>query len=215
MSQILKKKKNSAFTPDDPEGSGRTGFTLVEMLIVTMIFSVVGLALFTTLNSGITIWQRLNQAGAEEDVSLVFERIARDLRNAFKFESIDFQGSKDKIVSGGLVIVDRLSKTLTTTVGQVIYYYDSSSQELKREEKNYSQIYKERDGAKTILLKGVNDLTFTYYSINEEDGMPAWEPEWKNEGLPLAVRIELEFLNDDTDETQKFVKTVDIPNAGI
>ena len=38
----------------------RLGFTLVELFLVSVILSIISLAIYSTLNNGIKIWQKIN-----------------------------------------------------------------------------------------------------------------------------------------------------------
>ena len=128
-------------------------FTLIEMLVVVVMFSLVALAVASTLNNGIKIWQRLNQKTGQEDINIFFERIAWELRNSFEFDTIGFQGSKDRVNFAALVSTPGSIKAQETGIGEITYFYDSAKKRLNRQIRSYSQIYKGNIGTEQDLLK--------------------------------------------------------------
>ena len=185
------------------------GFTLVEILIVLVMLSIIGLTIFTTLNNGIRIWQRLNQVVNQEDINILFERIARELHNTFKYSTIKFLGEEAKISFATFITTVGSIQPQETGIGQAIYYYDDASRQLIREKRNYAQIYKGMSGSKEKLLKDVESLKLSYYFYDQEHGEYLWQEEWQEEGLPSAVRIELQFQNGQ--KSEKIIRTINIP----
>lgn len=207
----------------------KKGFTLIEMVIVTAIISVVALAIYATLNNGIKIWQKVNSQLPEEDLNIFFDKFTLDIRNTFKFTGINFSGTTDKLefptlvnpvrdygqtgkrydVSNGVNSL-RLQKR---TVGKLIYTYEPQNQILNRYQVDFAGVYSgETNAGPPQSLKNVRALRFQYYFYDKERKEYLWQDEWSKEGLPLAVKVELEF--DDGRETKKFIKTVGIPASG-
>lgn len=188
----------------------RLGFTLIEMLIVTAIISVVALAIYTTLNNGIKIWQKVNRQLPEEDLNIFFDKFSLDLRNSFKFSGINFSGTIDTLEFPTLVNSPRLQKR---TVGKLIYVYEPQNRILNRYQVDFAGVYSgESNASSQQSLRNMRALKFQYYLYDEQKKEYLWQDEWSNEGLPLAVRVELEF--DDGKEIKKFTKTVGIPTGG-
>ena len=212
---VVSEARHKAFTPNDKSLSKkkyfRTGFTLIEMLVVLIIFSTIGLALFSTFSSGINIWQRLTQATDYDDVNIFLERLARELRNTFDFTAVKFQGEEEKICFAAFVILPsaKPGEQPDFSIGQVTYEYDNLAKQIVREEKSLSQIFQEHSGQIRELSAGIHSLEFIYYHYDLEQGEYIWISEWGKEGLPLAVRIELEF--GDEGQSEKITRTIDIP----
>ena len=188
----------------------RRGFTLIEMLIVTAIISVVALAIYATLNNGIKIWQKVNRQLPEEDLNIFFDKFSLDLRNSFKFNGINFSGTIDKLEFPTLVESRRLQKR---TVGKLIYAYEPQNQILNRYQLDFAGIYSgESNVSPQQSLRNIRALKFQYYLYDEQNKVYLWQDEWSKEGLPLAVKVELEF--DDGKEIKKFTRTISIPTSG-
>lgn len=181
----------------------RSGFTLIEILIVVSIVAIVSLAIYSTFGNGIKIWQRLNEEVAEEDVNIFLDKFAADLRNSFKFTGIDFSGGKQKLEFATLIDSARLH---TRSVGKAVYFYDDRAQALNIAETDFSEVYEEKEGLTKKSLKNIKALNFLYYLYDEEKKEYVWRDEYSQEGLPSAVKVELE-IKDGTQE-KKFVRVV-------
>lgn len=188
----------------------QTGFTLVEMLIVTVILSVVAMTTFAILSNGLRIWQTVNKPLPEEDLNIFFDKFSHDLSNTFKFTGIVFSGTIEKAEFPSLVNSLRLQEK---TVGKLIYEYEPQHRILNRYQLDFSDAYSgENKVDSQQSLSHVETLKFKYYLYDEQKKEYLWQDEWSEEGLPLAVRVELEF--DNGAEINKFIKTVDIPSRG-
>ncbi|MFH1478837.1 MAG: prepilin-type N-terminal cleavage/methylation domain-containing protein [Candidatus Omnitrophota bacterium] len=186
------------------------GFTLVEMLIVMVIMSMISLAIYSTFNSGVKIWKRLNNQISAEDVSIFFERLEADLKNNFKYEGMDFVGDKAKLSFPTLVNSLDMEKR---AIGQVIYSYDQYAGSVIREEKDFSRVHRDIEGNKRTVLKEITSLVFDYYFYSEEDKDYSWEESLDKDKDVLAVRVRLGLK--DGKEKETFSKTVRIQHAKI
>ena len=183
------------------------GFTLAEMLIVSLLVAAIALAIFSAFDNGMKIWLRANQTVFEEDLNIFLEKFTGQLRNTFKFKSIAFAGTGESLEFPTLVDSQRMKKR---TVGKVIYSYDAMSRTVSKEERDYSNIYRKSEGVIAQTLTGVRSLKISYYYYNEELKDYTWVEEWTGEkGIPLSVRMVLEFEKED--DVDIFIKTVDIP----
>lgn len=186
--------------------SNKSAFTLIEMLIVTAIISIISLAIFSTFDNGIKIWQRVNNPLPGEDMAIFLNKFSRDLRKTFKFEGVEFIGEKDRIEFASLVTSRNLQ---ITTVGKIVYSYNTLNETLDRIERDFSQIYGDEEGRVIQVLSKITDLNFQYYYYDTGKKEFNWEDSWHKERFPLAVRLELK-INSDGD-TETYVKTVNLP----
>lgn len=185
------------------------GFTLIEILIVTVMLSIVSLAIYATFTSGIKIWQRVNQVIPEEDLVIFFDKFAADLRNSFKFSNISFSGEVDSLEFATRINSPAFNKI---TVGKMVYSYAPGPKILNREQQDFSQVYTEQEGTIQQSLRNIISLKFQYYAYDAEIKAYFWQDEWEQEELPLAVKVELEY--DFGRQTDKFTRTVSIPVGG-
>jgi prepilin-type N-terminal cleavage/methylation domain-containing protein len=184
-------------------------FTLIEMLIVTALLCVISLGIYSTFNSGIKIWQRLNKEVPEQDLYIFFDKFASDLRNSLKFKAINFSGTQNRFDFATIVNSPRMGKR---TVGSVSYYYDPKAEAVYKEERDFACVYAGGRGVVKEMLKNIKSLEFQYYSYDIEKKEYIWQDGWVKENLPLAVWLQVEIR--DGDKVFKFSKTVNIPVAG-
>ncbi|MDO8748572.1 MAG: hypothetical protein Q7J72_05595 [Candidatus Omnitrophota bacterium] len=192
-------------------GLSLTGFTLIELCLVSLIASVIGLAVYFTFSNGMRIWQKANQKVVEEDLSIFFDRFASDVRSCLKFSGLGFLGTQERleIVSR---VVSRGGFEPAPTIGRVAYFYESKSKALFREEKDLSRIFEGKQGIVKGILENLNSLKFGYYFYDKEKKEYVWLEDATLDGLPLAVRIEFELNTKSS--SGKFVRTVSIPIGG-
>jgi type II secretory pathway pseudopilin PulG len=200
----------------------QTGFTFVEILLVTAMLSLIGLAIYSTLFNGITFWVRINQEQPAEDVVLFFEKISRDLKNTFKFTGIDFKGSGAQVSFPSIVKYQEKKVTLEG-IGKTEYIFDGIKKTLNIRQSNYSEVYSGKSGYERELLRGIKSLKFRYcYTLDQKQFI--WADSWQDKEetslgvvevkkIPLAVRIEVEV--EDGSFKRKFQRTVFIPAAYV
>jgi len=181
--------------------------TLVEILIVMALVSMVSLALYASLSSGLHIWQRVNTGVLEEDLNIFLEKFTQDIRSAFNFNGIAFSGGADRVEFATVVFSPRMNKA---SVGKVTYSYDAANYSVEREQRDYSENYAGSTGTARHSAKNVRFLGFWYYVYDGEKKEYSWLEECQ--GLPLAVRMELGVR--DGSQTLNFTRTADIMAAG-
>ena len=91
----------------------RLGLTLIELLLATSLFAVIGTVLYSILSQGIAVWERSQKdddSASEERI--VLERISSDIRNSFIHSWVKFMGKADEIYFCGYknAILDIQSK---------------------------------------------------------------------------------------------------------
>ena len=196
----------------------KRGFTLIELVLVTAILAVIGMAVYGTFSNGLNIWEKVTEDSVEEDIYLFFEKISVDLRNSFKLTGLRFKGGKTK-VSFPSMIKYKGEDGLENTIGEVTYYIDRKKKALMRREANYSEIYRKKPGFVRMLSENISSLQFKYYVYEEKYKKYAWVTDWQlsdeyfgevvEETLPLVVKIEIGIPGEKGE--QKFVKTVQLP----
>jgi prepilin-type N-terminal cleavage/methylation domain-containing protein len=182
------------------------GFTMVELLVVTAIVSVVSLAAYSVLDNGVKVWKKANTVLALEDLALFFDRFSRDVRNTIRFESIGFAGEAHRIEFASLVNSRGLGGRC---VGKIIYQYLPQERLLRRAQADFSQIYNTEEEFTGQGLKEITSLKFSYYYYDKEKKGFFWSDNWLSKALPLAIRVELEFV--DKAGNGSFTRTVSIP----
>ncbi len=197
------------------------GFTLVELILVSAILSVIGIAVYTALSNGIRLWKRINQEAPQEDISIFFVKISYDLRSLVKHSAASFSGGPDSISFPTFVVSETEEGIMKRDLGMVSYYFGKEENVVSREQSNYSQIYLSKPGPARRLLKGVDSLTFRYYCYDPENEEYIWLDAWNadeappgvnvDESLPLSVKVEIGL---DGYQDEKFCAIVPVPVGG-
>lgn len=200
--------------------SYKYGFTLIELVLVTAILAVIGMAVYGTFSNGISIWKQVTQDSVTEDINVFFEKISFDLRNSFKLTGVRFKGGKTQVSFPSRIKYNG-KNGLENTIGQITYSLDKRRQTLKREEKNYSEIYLKKEGSTRVLSESISSLKFKYYVYDEKYKKYSWVTHWQEreesfglqveERLPLIVKVEVGIPSKKGNQT--FVKTVLLPTG--
>jgi prepilin-type N-terminal cleavage/methylation domain-containing protein len=185
------------------------GFTLVEILVVSMILALVSLAVFSTFSNGIKLYKRMTQESGAIDRAIFLDRFTTDLRNSFLFTGLQISGEDDSCSLPTVVYQPALQ---ARSIGMVNYAYDSGSKQLLRTQSDYAQLYAGRQPQVRQSLNGVSGARFSYYRKDPEKNVYLWLDEWDvPDEVPLAVRLELTEGSDE--DERKIVRTVWLPAA--
>jgi prepilin-type N-terminal cleavage/methylation domain-containing protein len=189
--------------------NNRRAFTLIELLIVTVILGVISLAIYSLIANGVKIWQRVNQRIVEEDLDIFLEKYTHDLKNCAKFSGVKFIGTPERLEFASIVNSPNLQRN---TIGQILYVYDKDTKQLKRVQRDYSQIYAGEQGPSQPPLGDLADFKFSYYIQDKKSKERVWAQESPADMIPLAVRIELQLTHGT--KTSEITRTVSIPVGG-
>lgn len=198
----------------------KNGFTLIELVLVTAILAVIGMAVYGTFSNGINIWKKVTEDSVVEDVNLFFEKISVELRNSFKLTGIRFKGERTRISFPSRIKYSG-KDGIENSIGQISYSLDKKKKVLERIEKNYSEVYLKRAGSLRILSENIKSLQFQYYIYDEHYKKYSWVSRWQEqdktfgiqveEKLPLIVKIKVGIPGEKGEQT--FVKTVQLPTG--
>ena len=184
------------------------GFTLIELMVVTVMLSIVCLSIYSTFASGAKIWQRVNRLSVNEDVNIFFDRFSSDVKNSVNFTGLRFSGKADRIELPTLVSSPTLE---AKTVGMAVYSCTGNT--LVRGQADYSQIYQDVSITPRHILSGLQSCNFTFYQYDDEQQEYSWVDEWTRPEFPLAIRLEV-ALAPGSSGGSSFVKTVSVPIGG-
>ncbi len=192
---ILKKKSQSK------------GFTFTEVVLSVGMVTIVGIAIYSSLKSGIDIWRKAYILRAEEDLGLLCEKLSSDANNSIPFQNLNFEGEVQELKFPTLVS----SPQGFRSVGEVKYMFSPYEKVLKRGERDYSAIYSQKIFSFKTVLKNVEYLGFSYYFWDSEAKEYAWSEEWIKNSFPLAVRLEIRIKDGQYKRT--LIRTFSFPQA--
>ena len=96
----------------------KTGFTLVELLIVVSIVALIGMSLYAMFASAMDMMRRVSRTEVAEDVSIFLEKLDRDISNQVTFRGIPFEGKETSLSFPSPIGLDKKSP-LNRGIGRV------------------------------------------------------------------------------------------------
>ncbi|MBF0386500.1 MAG: hypothetical protein HQL20_01430 [Candidatus Omnitrophica bacterium] len=187
----------------------RSAFTLVEVMLVTVLVAGIALAVFSCLTNGIRLWDRSRVLMIEEDAAFFFDRFSSDLRNSFSFSTLDFSGREQELSFPTVVLTkadsagSRAREGYTDGLGMVQYSFYPATGELLRRQANYAQARRGSFAEPRTLVQGLKSARFRYLSAADADYKLSQEP---GGPIPAGVELELSFMNGTEERTlRRFV----------
>lgn len=174
------------------------GFTLVEMLVAVLIFSIVSLALGTLFSSAVQMWKRVTFDKGREEITIALAEMVERAAQARPFSPLAEETSPSSELSfAGLI----RGESGAPELGQVRYLVDSQKR-LLLEERNYSQIQKGESGRQLERAHSVEAMEVQSLFFNPLSGRFQTEPvlgvaSKEMKPVPDAHRLILRFKTAD------------------
>ncbi|MFA5339578.1 MAG: type II secretion system protein [Candidatus Omnitrophota bacterium] len=181
----------------------RAGFTLVELLIAMLIFSIVSISIYLSFNVGIRAWQKGEGSyRSRQEVRYLLGTLSRELRNAVNSQVIVFSGSADSVSFCRAV----------NGLFRVTYEFDEGEKAVYRVLRNYKD---NGAGTRSRLASGISAVKFRY--LYKKDGRPVWGDSWQEDykEVPFGVQVFLTYNTGGSAEPLKISRTVLIPTGTL
>lgn len=182
-------------------------FTLMELLLAITLFSIIAVAIYSSLAIGIKVHRRGSCIGGEYgDLRLAFNRISQDLRTAVHMNNIYLVEESQKIyffsiqpTSGGIKELYEITYTWEREKDYFAFL---------RLKEAYIDSLQDTHPKGDELLDKISQLSFDYGYLKK--GMSReeefqWKEDWKDEAMPKMVRLRLEYGG------EKFCKVIYCP----
>ncbi|HNV23591.1 MAG TPA: type II secretion system protein [Candidatus Omnitrophota bacterium] len=173
------------------------GFTLLELIISSLIFSILAVGLGATFFSGMRAWGVVKQYASDSDILFSLESFARELRQSMYQEDLGFEGSLSEIT---FLSVKNDRPVIMN------YSFDKTKKCIKKKTRSLKESDEDKeDGEEKNILCGIEKYELYYLIIEQKKAQ--WLKEWKieNNRVPCAVKVTL------AKGTKEFLKTVFIP----
>ena len=191
-----------------------SGFTLIELLLVRLLIPLIGFTVYANFSSGVRVWQRLHQPDSVEDLLIFTQKVSRNFDSAMLYTPIAFEGNKESVSFVSLIQTDEKLGG-DRGIGQVRFFYDTSSRAIKRQVLNLNQIYKNSNINAETVLGNASSFKVSFLGMDKQDKTFHWMEEWvdRPKDLPVAVRFEFKWSSAAGERPVK--KTFMIPAGGI
>ena len=178
----------------------KPAFTFVEVLVASLLCSILAFAIAGVMLSGFKLWHRVGDNGGFNSQGILeVENMGRDLRQSLSCKEIPFKGNVTDIEFAGIE---------NGGLSKISYSYDGESNKLSRQSRFYSDILKDvQPPQPQFVLKNVN-VIFAYL-VNTTNSGFQWQESFNDiSAYPIAVNITIGSSGN------KIVKTVFIPTVG-
>lgn len=179
--------------------------TLVEVLIVSAIISVLAFSISASFLNGMKVWERSKRVVLEEDAIIFFEKLQSDLRNAYPYSKIVFEGGEQYFAFPAHLTAPGLERQ---PIGKVEYRFDILTKVLIRRTGGYGQALSHDYGPSIPVLKGIDNVRFRYIYLTREGEFPSPAV---LDTFPAGLDVEVVFT--DAGIQKSITKLINIPIA--
>jgi len=179
-----------------------TGFTLVEVLVVAVLFGLLGITLVVSFSTGMNLWKRAAALTYGHRQAIVgLERLSLDLRRALVYPPVGFFGTGDQCY---------FANVIGDSARNISYRYVETERRLLRSSRNLST-EKSEDGLEDperVTIGRIENFTLAYFGLNQESGKFEFMAAWNSslQGMPRAVRVSF-----DAEGGREFDKVILVP----
>lgn len=183
---------------------GYTGFTLLEILIASTIFSIILITIYVSFNMGIKGYKKIqNNLNLYYQINNVLNRLELDLKNSFRYAKNDvrFLGEKNSV---------NFFSIFKGEYAHILY---------KFEDKKLLSVYllgkdalkdKQNSDIEEILLQ-VKEFNFSYGYFDLKNKKIFWQNNWQDkQTLPCSIKIDLIIELEEQKEPVYFLKIVNL-----
>jgi len=195
------------------------GFTLIELIIAMLIFSIIAVAIYSTFSTGLIAWRKGEESSRSyQDARLILNRMALELRNAFFYSNIKFVGKANELYFATFLPFSSLPGIDQLQLYRVAYHLDNNHS-LQYQEESLPEVFQGKEEKAQEFASSVQELSFAYgyeyFREGKKEPQFIWKDEWiDKKAVPSLVRITLILEgNSGTPEGITFVRTVYLPTG--
>lgn len=168
----------------------RSGFTLIEVLIATVLFLSILICAGSGLFQGIRLYEKLISVSQDEKLAFFFERLTKDLKNSTDYSECAFSTNGTSVSFATLKNSGEVGENyFEARPVKVTYRFDSKLGEIHRNEKNLIENTLER---KEILISNLE--AFNLSVLGDEKAV-----------FPQSIFVQVVF------SSKKYQKRISIP----
>jgi type II secretory pathway pseudopilin PulG len=171
-------------------------FTLTEILLVSVLFSLIGITVFNAFSNGIKLWARGERLVVESNIGLFLDQLGQDARDVPLITGIPLRGTGNRISFPTIVMTPadhsaaRAQEEYIDQIGAVQYNYDPADKKIYRRQANYSQALKGIWSNPVEVASGIENVIFQYHFSSDKGMQTKTETD---EVLPMGISVGIEF----------------------
>ena len=187
-------KKHIVLRSQKPEYLLR-GFTLMELMMAIILFSILAVAIYSSLAVGIKAQRRGSFIGEEYgDMSLTMDKLSKDLRTAVKINDEKLKSEDSRMY---FYSIQQLSGR-PPQIYKITYSWqrDEDKYTLKRLQQSYIESISGGGKAGDELLNNIEEIDFDFGYLKKDisgEEVMVWKEEWIAEDMPELVRVDIEM----------------------
>lgn len=189
----------------------KTGFTFIEVIISTAIFSFIVVSVYSVFNMGMKVWKRQGEYQDNEKIRIALLKVQKELKDSFYFSRFPFRGN-EKELAFPMSTIDGDN----CTIFQVKYYVQEENgvNKLIRAQMPFAldnmTITGQYDHKKEMFNAEVVSFSYAYKIAGYKKGYE-WRDNWNENqtALPSGVRISFNLKGD----SEIYTKTIFIPHG--
>ena len=179
----------------------RSAFTLIELVIATVILTVVVVSVSSAFSVGIKAWRRGTQGHDIQKVRLALLKIQKELRSSFFFSRAAFRGTASEMTFPLCIPEENASEIYIITYRVDEGEGAAGAKALVREKRVFTENSQDGDEPVREQVFPVKTIGFKYaYGLkdghNEFEWQDLWLPE-SQKSIPLAIKISFQLANSD------------------
>jgi type II secretory pathway pseudopilin PulG len=189
--------------------------TMIEVLIVVMVASMVGLTTYQSISSALRVWERHQKMVQEEDILIFFHKLEQDARNIVPFSLIPMTGRQSRIAMPTTVFIPGDPQrgwgqgVYMDQLGLVEYYFDAPERSVYRRQVNYAQAINRLFGRNQKVLTDIDDFKIRYFFLTQEG--VTYSSSVDNI-IPAGIEVKVAYT--DAYGRQEMEKIINIPFQG-
>jgi len=171
-------------------------FTLMEILLVSVLFALISLAVFNSFSNGFKLWARGQHLIVEGDIAILLDKMDEDLRGVVTISGIPFTGSSAQLSFPAIILAptdqngSRSKEGTGSQIGAVQYSFDPAEKRVFRRQATYGQALKSQWSQPVEVASLIEDMTMRYYFTADRGLLVKSQTD---QGIPMGIMVDVQF----------------------
>ncbi len=172
------------------------GLTLMEVLLTTVLVSLIGATVFQAFNNGIKLWSRSKGLDHDLGAAMFLDRMGDDLRATARITGIPFKGIGSTFSFPAIIWTaadpksSRAEEGNIDQIGAIEYRYDPAEKRIERRQANYGQALKGQWGTSQNVAFAVEEFLVRYHFRSDRLFLIK---SIADESIPAGIAVELVY----------------------